>query len=167
MCPLVAVQLLSRVWLFVTPQAIAHQAPPSMGFSRQDYWSELPCPPPGDLPPNPGIKPGSLRSPALAGKFFTANANWEALDMLNILSWKSLRKTAETGRSRWPSSCPFPLKWVRKDSGERCLLVPGGKKHSYLLRQVDLKKNPDRQDLLSFPQFITLASHSLSYHSSS
>ena len=44
--------------------------PGSMGFSRQEYWSGLPCPPPGDLP-DPGIKPASLRSPALAGGFFT------------------------------------------------------------------------------------------------
>ena len=47
-----------------------HQAPLSMGFSRQDYWSGLPFPPPGDLP-SPGIKPESLVSPAFAGGFFT------------------------------------------------------------------------------------------------
>ena len=46
---------------FVTPWTVAHQAPPSMGFSRQEYWSGLPFPSPGDLP-DPGIKP---RSPAL------------------------------------------------------------------------------------------------------
>ena len=46
------------------------QAPLSMGFSRQEYWSRLPFPPPGDLP-DPGIKPASLVSPALAGRFFT------------------------------------------------------------------------------------------------
>ena len=51
----------SRVWLFVTPRTVAHQAPLSMGFSRQEYWSGLPCPPPGDLP-NPGIEPKSLMS---------------------------------------------------------------------------------------------------------
>ena len=45
--------------LFVTPWAVAHQAPLSVGFSRQEYWSGLPCPPPGDLP-NPGIKPKSF-----------------------------------------------------------------------------------------------------------
>ena len=61
----------SRVWLFVTP--VACQAPLSMGFSRQEYWSGLPCPPPGDLP-DPGIEPMSLMSPALAGGFFQANA---------------------------------------------------------------------------------------------
>ena len=48
----------SRVRLFVTPWTVARQAPLSMGFSRQEYWSSLPCPPPGDLP-NPGIEPTS------------------------------------------------------------------------------------------------------------
>ena len=48
-----------------------------MGFSRQEYWSCLPLPPPGD-PPHPGIEPMSLRCPALAGRFFTASATWEA-----------------------------------------------------------------------------------------
>ena len=61
------VKLLSRVWLFATPWT-AHQAPLSMGFSRQEYWSGLPFPPPGDLP-NPGIKP---RSPALQADALTS-----------------------------------------------------------------------------------------------
>ena len=47
-----------HVWLFATPCAIVRQAPLSMGFSRQEYWSGLPCPRPGDLP-DPGIKPRS------------------------------------------------------------------------------------------------------------
>ena len=59
------------------PWAIDSQAPSSMGFSRQEYWSGLPCPPPGDLP-QPGIEPASLRSPTLAGRFFTTSATWEA-----------------------------------------------------------------------------------------
>ena len=63
----------SRVWFFVTPWTVACQAPLSMGFSRQEYWSGLPCPPPGDLP-DPGIEPMSLMSPALADGFFQANA---------------------------------------------------------------------------------------------
>ena len=62
---------------FVTPWTIALQAPLSMGFSRQEYWSGLPCPPPGDLPA-PVIKPMSLMSPALADKFFTTSNTWEA-----------------------------------------------------------------------------------------
>ena len=51
---------------------VACQAPLSMGFSRQEYWSGLPCPPPGDLP-NSGIKPASLMSPALVGGLFTTS----------------------------------------------------------------------------------------------
>ena len=61
---------LNCVWLFETLWSVAHQAPLSMRFSRQEYWSELPCPPARDLS-NPGIKPESLLSPALAGGFFT------------------------------------------------------------------------------------------------
>ena len=53
---------------FATLWSIACQAPLSMGFFRQEYWSGLPCAPPGDLP-NPGIEPASLMSPALAGGF--------------------------------------------------------------------------------------------------
>ena len=53
------VKLLSHVQLFATLWTVAHQAPPSMGFSRQKYWSGLPFPSPGDLP-NPGIEPRSL-----------------------------------------------------------------------------------------------------------
>ena len=48
-----------------------------MGFSRQEYWSGLPFPPPGDLP-DPGLEPASLMSPALAGRFSTTSATWEA-----------------------------------------------------------------------------------------
>ena len=57
---------------------VACQAPLPMGISRQEHWSELLCPPPGDLP-DPGIEPISLMSPALAGRFFTTSAAWEAL----------------------------------------------------------------------------------------
>ena len=56
---------------------VARQAPLSMGASRQEYWRGLPCSPPGDLS-NRGIEPVSLRSPALAGRFLTASATWEA-----------------------------------------------------------------------------------------
>ena len=63
-------QLLSRVWLFEIPWTVARQAPLSMGFPRQEYWSGLPFPPPGDLP-DPGIQPSSPVSPALAGRLFT------------------------------------------------------------------------------------------------
>ena len=64
----VKVKLLSRVQFFATLWTVAHQAPPSMGFSRQEYWSGLPFPSPGDLP-NPGIKP---RSPTLQADALTS-----------------------------------------------------------------------------------------------
>ena len=67
----------NRVWLSATLQIIAHQAPGSMGISKQQYWDELPCPPPGD-PPDPGTEPTSLTIPALTGGFFTTSASWEA-----------------------------------------------------------------------------------------
>ena len=59
---------LSRVRLFATPWTVAHRAPPSMGFSRQEYWSGLPFPSPGDLP-DPGMEP---RSPALQAEALTS-----------------------------------------------------------------------------------------------
>ena len=71
----VKVKSLSGVRLFVTPWTVAYQAPPSMGFSRQEYWSGLPFPSPGDLP-NPGIEPGS---PTLQADALTAELpgkNW-------------------------------------------------------------------------------------------
>ena len=52
------------------PRTVAHQAPLSVEFSKQGYWSGLPFPPPGDVP-DPGIRPRSLASPALAGGFFS------------------------------------------------------------------------------------------------
>ena len=64
------VKSLSRVKLFVTPWTVAYQAPLSMEFSRQEYWSRLPFPTPEDLP-NPGIKSVSPESSVLAGRFFT------------------------------------------------------------------------------------------------
>ena len=65
----VKVKLLSCVRLFATSWTVARQAPPSMGFSRQEYWSGLPLPSPGDLP-DPGIEPGSptLQADALPSK---------------------------------------------------------------------------------------------------
>ena len=89
-----------------------HQAPLSIGFSRQEHWSGLPCPPPGDLPDS-GIKPASFMSPALPGdRFFTIRATWEAY--IYICLWRavlciiecltvSLTSTYETlGATLWP-----------------------------------------------------------------
>ena len=67
--------VLSRVQLFVTPWTTALQAPLSVGFSRQEYWSGLPFPTPGDLP-NSGIEPASLAFPVMAGGSFNQCATW-------------------------------------------------------------------------------------------
>ena len=72
----------SHVQHFVTLWTIACQAPLSMGLSRQEYWSGLPRPPPGDLP-DPGTELTSLTSPSLAGGFFTTYATWEATYVYN------------------------------------------------------------------------------------
>ena len=74
----------SRVWLFATLWTVACQAPLSMGFSRQEYWSGLPCLLLGDLS-DQGIKPESLTSPALAGRFFTTIATLEARVKVKVL----------------------------------------------------------------------------------
>ena len=66
--------VVSDTWI---PWTRVFQAPLSMGFSRQAYWSGLPCPPPEDLP-DWGMEPASLMPPALAGRFFTTSTTWEA-----------------------------------------------------------------------------------------
>ena len=73
---------LSRVRLFATPWTIAHQAPLSLGFSRQEYWSGLPSPSPGDLP-DPGIKPGAslgaqqVKNPPAVWEIWVQTLGWE------------------------------------------------------------------------------------------
>ena len=69
-----AVKLLQLCPTLCNPMDCSPQPPVSMGFSRQEYWSGLPCLTPGDFP-DPGIEPAS---PALAGGFFTTSATWEA-----------------------------------------------------------------------------------------
>ena len=91
---------LSRVRLFATPRSVALQTPLSMGFSRQEYWSGLPCPPPGDLP-HPGIKPTSLVSPALQ-----VDSLLLGHQELMRLYWKSGAEVLD-GEWGWGrSSCP-------------------------------------------------------------
>ena len=79
---------------------IAHQAPLSMGFSRQESWSGLPCPPPGDLP-NPGIEPSSFACLALVGLllYFTTNTTWEGQEKAH-----HIQKTSRNRRGWSPLS---------------------------------------------------------------
>ena len=105
------------------PMDYSPQAPLSMGFPRQDYWSGLPFPPPGDLPNPHGMEPMSLTSPALARGFFIASTTWEPQlteQMQYILS----------------SSSPLPrgqgrtlVYGYREDGSERGLGEPGLSDH--------------------------------------
>ena len=86
----------------------AHQAPPSMGSSRQEYWSGVPFLSPGGLP-KPGSEPVFLRSPALAGSFFTTSASWEASERFRL-------QTKQSQALRWLlcllDTFPVPLIWL-------------------------------------------------------
>ena len=101
----------SRVQLFVIPWTAARQAPLSLGFSRQEYWNGLPFPPLGDFP-DPGIKPGSLISPVLAGGFFTTSATWE------LQAWYFQPYSAPEVEGLWPRLVPWDClshsEWPRK-----------------------------------------------------
>ena len=76
---------LGCVQLFVTPWTVACQVLLSMGFSKQEYCTGWPCPPPGDLP-DPGIEPTFLESPVLADRLFTTRAIWEVQEW-----WQTVR----------------------------------------------------------------------------
>ena len=98
-------QSLSHIWLFATPWTLACQAPLSMEFSRQEYWSGLPFPFPGDLP-NPGIEPASL---ALEGMFLTTAAA-KSLQSCPTL-WPQRRQ---------PTRLPRPWDTPGKNTGVGC-----------------------------------------------
>ena len=109
-----------------------------MGFSRQEYWSGLSCPSPGDLP-DPGIETASLVSPALAGDFFTTSATWEALKIV-LLERKERKKvkslsrvqlfviaceappSMEFSRQEYWSGLPFPVGFKPMPPGETATL---------------------------------------------
>ena len=95
--------------LFVTPWTVVCQAPSSMGFPRQEYWSRLPFSPPGDLP-DPGIEPTSLPSPVSSDGFFTTSATWEPkswhVGSSPSLSWSEVAQSCPTLCD--PMGCSLP-----------------------------------------------------------
>ena len=120
---------LGPVWLFVTLWTVARQAPLSLGFSRQEYWSGLPSPPPGDLMA-PGIKPSSFTSPALAGRFFlyffcfTTSARLEVKSLshfqLFATPWTVAYQAPPSmgfSRQKYWSGLPFPSPGNLPDPG--------------------------------------------------
>ena len=112
----------SRVQLFGSLWAVACQAPLSMGFSRQEYWSGLSRPPPEDLP-NPGIKLMCLKVPAFAGVFFTTSTTWvnkkkedrlANYDLLAVSQMKSLlTKSPQARMPLWGMQIPNSYFWLR------------------------------------------------------
>ena len=113
----------SRVQLCATLWTVARQAPLSMGFSRQEYWSGLPCPPPEDLPDS-GIEPTCPTSPALAGVFFTTSVSPEVLyqPTLTLI----LPKQEQSLCLDIPSQCLQALvpRWKVGQEGQRLEMEP-------------------------------------------
>ena len=103
------------VQLFVTPWTVAHQAPLSMGFSRQEYWSGLPFPSPGDLP-NPGIKSGS---PALQADSLPSEPPWKPLFLVRIM-FMAMRRWEGQKLGSW-GVLAGPSLWVAVIGGWKCL----------------------------------------------
>ena len=93
-----------------TLQTAARQLPLSMGFPRSEYWNRVPFPPPGD-PPNPGVEPESLVSPALAGGFFTQGSTWEALMAVYVMLYEDC---GDGG------AFPLGLHFRKNNSAEMC-----------------------------------------------
>ena len=105
--------LLSHVRFFATSRTVANQAPISMQFSRQEYWSGLLFLSPGDLF-DPGIKPTSLVSLALAGGFFTTSATWEAHFCLHKVKWSE--SCSAVSNSLLPHGLYSPWNSLRKNT---------------------------------------------------
>ena len=106
-------QSISHVWLFAAPRTVAHQAPLSLGFPRQEYWSGLPVPSPGDLP-DPGMESGT---PALAGGFFITEPpgkplNWSSSPFSSVQFSRSVVSDSlrphESQHTRPPYPSPSP-----------------------------------------------------------
>ena len=135
--------------LFATPWTVAHLASLSMGFSRQEYWSGLPCPSPGDLL-DPGIELASFMSPAVAGGFFTTSATIVKAKSLSrvrlfVTPWTvayQASQSMEFSRQEYWSGLPFP------SPGD--LPNPGIEPGSPTLREVALTSEPPAA-LILFP----------------
>ena len=142
----------SHVQLVATRQTIACQAPLSMGFSRQEYWSGLPCLHPGDLP-NPGIEPVSLMSPALAGGFFP----WELSSrQKRVGTWQG--PVGGAGHEAWGRKDRFACRfdpWVRK-------IRSSGGGNENLLQYSCLKNPMDRGAWQAIVQRVTKSQTRLS-----
>ena len=90
----------------MTLWTVARQASLYLAFSRQESWNELPCPPPGDLP-DPGIETTSCITPALAGRFFTPSAAWEAQIIVEGMLYSKIQVLLALINSLFPNCSSF------------------------------------------------------------
>ena len=114
--------MISHIWLFTTPWTVAHQAPLSVEFSREEYWSKLPFPSAGDLP-DPGIEPTSLESPVF---LFSHYARWWVWDTERISSLPKIHSStikdrngedlveAEEIKKRWKNTQKNCTKYLKE-----------------------------------------------------
>ena len=154
------VHSLSCVQLYVNPWTVAHQVPLCMGFSRQEYWSRLPCPPPGHLP-DPGTEPVFLASPAIAGRFFTTYFKMGIIEHQTqgraLLSWGP----AQQHRLRARESASFHLPELQNSPLESengspyFLMFSGGWNDKHMCDK------PDTQQELWACEIFFLAAHLL------
>ena len=105
------------------PMTVSCQAPLSMEFSKQEYWSGLPLPTPGDLS-NPGIEHASLVSPAFKGRFFTTSVTWEAPSLWDCNESFALMKSS--------LNVFYYFNDIRRNKEEKVWKRPGGKKLSLI-----------------------------------
>ena len=104
----------SHVQPLETLYTVTHLAPLSMGFSRQEYWSGLPCPPPGDLP-DPGIEPTFLMSPALAVRFSTTSET--------SVQFSSVAQSCPTLATPWSIACQASLSITNSRSPTKLMSI--------------------------------------------
>ena len=151
----------SLIWLYAILWTVALQAPLSMRFSWQEYWSGLPCPPPGNLP-SPGIELTSFTSPALAGGFFTTSTTWEnSFFQINLCS--QFWELAHGGTFWEPPLIPLQCQNLNADVSlrESCWALdrdffPGhssGKEGNAQSRRVIWVTQADRSLAVSAPKF--------------
>ena len=150
--------VLSHVQLFAIQWTTASQAPLSIEFSKQEYWSGLPFPSPGDLP-DPGIERLSVVSPVLAGGFFTSWVNREPHFVVNLYSWGA-REPSLFGLSDG-SVKEQEGNWGRDlRAGER-----GRRKHRFLINESTTKSTlpmfinwPKEMSLFFSPRYLSFSS---------
>ena len=136
----------SHIRLFATPWTVPRWAPLSMGFSRQEYWGGSPFPSPGHLPDS-GIKPVSLTSSALACRFFTTSATWEApatVVKVKVAQSNSLRPMDSPGQNIGVGSCSL-LPGIFPTQG----LNPGLPHCRWILYQLSRQGSPNTSHMIS------------------